>query len=131
MPGPTLARQLKLYVQNMHDQGILDHHYEHMRSLQNEANPQFVNDVLSMLYRDAPEYIARITALLHSENVDHALVKDVAHQLKGSASRCLGMLERVKREFNTLQECFSNITQMERDVANNEARRRRNARRQT
>ncbi|KAE8688942.1 hypothetical protein F3Y22_tig00110946pilonHSYRG00033 [Hibiscus syriacus] len=51
--------------------GILDHNYEHLTSLQNEANPQFVNDVLSMFYHDAPEHIARITALLSSDILGH------------------------------------------------------------
>ncbi|GMJ15493.1 histidine-containing phosphotransfer factor 5 [Hibiscus trionum] len=155
MPGINLAQQLKHYVQSMHDQGILDHNYDHLRSLQQADNPHLVNDVLSIFFSDAPDYIARITGLISSEDVDYVKLKNVVHQLKGCGSviggqrmtlacyqfqtacderdkeRCLDMLERVKREFNTLEECFNNITQMERDIDQIETRRRRSARRRT
>ncbi|KAK8619829.1 hypothetical protein V6N13_066331 [Hibiscus sabdariffa] len=131
MSRNPFAQQLHDYVEHLHDQDILDQNYEHMRSLQRVENPEFVNEVLSTFYRDAPNYIAQITTLL-SDDVDYGKVKDVAHQLKGCASRCLDRLESVKREFNILEESLTTITQMERDAANFETRCRRSRnRRQT
>ncbi|KAK8545017.1 hypothetical protein V6N12_025871 [Hibiscus sabdariffa] len=86
MSRNPFAQQLHDYVEHLHDQDILDQNYEHMRSLQRVENPEFVNEVLSTFYRDAPNYIAQITTLLRSDDVDYGKVKDVAHQLKGCAS---------------------------------------------
>ncbi|KAK8515707.1 hypothetical protein V6N13_139323 [Hibiscus sabdariffa] len=148
MSRNPFAQQLHDHLRNLHDQGILDQNYDHLRSLQHVENPEFVNEVLSMFYHDAPNYIAQITTLL-SDDVDYVKVKDVAHQLKGCASsiggqrmtlvchqfrnacnqqdkeRCLRKFESVKREFNILEESLTTIAQMERDAADFETRCRR------
>ncbi|XP_039028496.1 histidine-containing phosphotransfer protein 5-like [Hibiscus syriacus] len=151
MAAAAFARQLLDYLKQMHDQGILDHNYDRLRSMQNEENPQFVDEVLSMFHRDAPEYISRITDLLRPVDVNYVKVKDAAHQLKGCGSivggqrltidcyqlqnaciernkhRCLDMFERVKTEFNLL-EGLTNIIQMEKDIAFHATRRCRTRR---
>ncbi|XWS73940.1 hypothetical protein CRYUN_Cryun02cG0172500 [Craigia yunnanensis] len=136
MVGTTLSQQLKNYIQTMHDQGILDHHFDHVKSLQNEENPQFVMDVISMFFNDAQNGIAQLNAHLNSAVVDFAKVINFVHQLRGSSSsiggqrmalacrelrhacdnrnkeRCLEIFERVKQEYNTLQECLNTISQV-------------------
>ncbi|XP_022752589.1 histidine-containing phosphotransfer protein 1-like [Durio zibethinus] len=142
MVGTTLSEQLNNHIQTMHDQGILDHHFDHVKKLQNEGNPQFVVRVISMFFNDAETGIAQITSFLNSDDVDFAKTINYVHQLKGCSSsiggqrmalacselrnacddrdkqRCLEIFERVKQEYSTLQECFNTISQMERTIAN-------------
>ncbi|KAL4323206.1 hypothetical protein GQ457_11G019320 [Hibiscus cannabinus] len=155
MPGINIPQRLKHYVIHMHEQGVLDHNYDRLRSMEHPDNPLFVNEVFAMFFNDAPEYIGRLTAFLSTDDVDYVNIKNIAHYLKGCASsvggqrmtlacyqfrnacdekdkeRCLEMLERVKREYNTLEDCINNITQMEREIDQIETRRRRSVRRPT
>ncbi|XVF69134.1 hypothetical protein PTKIN_Ptkin11bG0056300 [Pterospermum kingtungense] len=149
MVGTTLSQQLKNYIQTLqHDQGILDHHFDHVKALQNEENPQFVMEVISMFSHDAETGIAQLTTFLNSDVVDYGKVISFVHQLKGSSSsiggqrmalacrelrhacdnrdkeRCLEIFERLKQEYYTLRECLSVISQMERAIMANESRRR-------
>ncbi|XWS71492.1 hypothetical protein CRYUN_Cryun03dG0142400 [Craigia yunnanensis] len=87
MVGTTVSQQLKNYVETMHNQGILDHHFDHVKSLQNEENPRFVLNVISMFFNDAENAIAHLTAYLNSPVVDFAKVIGFVHQLRGSSSR--------------------------------------------
>ncbi|XP_022730057.1 histidine-containing phosphotransfer protein 1-like [Durio zibethinus] len=147
MVGTTLSQQLRNYIQTMHDQGILDHHFDHVKSLQNEENPQFVMEVISMFSHDAEIGISQATEFLNCV-VDFAKVICFVHQLKGSSSsiggqrmamacrelrhacdirskeRCLEIFGRLKQEYNTLHECLNTISQMERTIIANETRRR-------
>ncbi|XVF19748.1 hypothetical protein REPUB_Repub11eG0137500 [Reevesia pubescens] len=86
MVGTTHAQELKNYIQAMHDQGILDHHFDHVKSLQNEENPQFVVEVISMFSHDAQIVIAQLTTFLNAAVVDFAKAISFVHQLKGSSS---------------------------------------------
>ncbi|XP_039048599.1 histidine-containing phosphotransfer protein 1-like [Hibiscus syriacus] len=136
MVGTTLSQQLKNYIQTMHAQGMLDHHFDHVKALQNEENPQFVMDVISMFSHDAEAAIAHLTTLLNSAVVDFAMAITLVHQLRGSSSsiggqrmaiacrdlrhacdnmdkeRCLQVLERVKQEYEALRECLHIIFQL-------------------
>ncbi|EOY33504.1 hypothetical protein QUC31_018902 [Theobroma cacao] len=148
MVGTTLSQELKNYIQSMHDQGVLDHHFDHVKALQNEENPQFVMEVISMFCQDAEIGVAEITRFLNAPVVDFAKVINFVHQLKGSSSsiggqrmalacrelrqasenrdkeRCLEIFERMKQEYNTLRGCLNAISQMERTILENETRRR-------
>ncbi|KAL4311182.1 hypothetical protein GQ457_01G038500 [Hibiscus cannabinus] len=149
MVGTSLSQQLENYIQTMHDQGILDYHFDHVKALQNEENPRFLMEVISMFAHDAEAGIAHLTTLLNSAVVDFAKVISFVHQLKGSSSsiggvrmalacrqirhacdnmdkeRCLQLLERMKQEYNSLKECLNIIFEMERSiVVANETRHR-------
>ncbi|KAK9013924.1 hypothetical protein V6N11_005099 [Hibiscus sabdariffa] len=89
MVGTSLSQQLKNYIQTMHDQGMLDYHFDHVKALQNEENPRFLMEVVSMFAHDAEAGIAHLTTLLNSAVVDFAKVISFVHQLKveGSSSR--------------------------------------------
>ncbi|KAK8628975.1 hypothetical protein V6N13_077834 [Hibiscus sabdariffa] len=106
MVGTSLSQQLKNYIQTMHDQGMLDYHFDHVKALQNEENPRFLMEVVSMFAHDAEAGIAHLTTLLNSAVVDFAKVISFVHQLKveGSSSRCLQLFERMKQEYNSLKE---------------------------
>ncbi|GMI74324.1 histidine-containing phosphotransfer factor 5 [Hibiscus trionum] len=140
MAGTTVSEQLKKYIQSMHDQGVLDYHFDHVKALQNEENPGFVMEVISMFSHDAEAAIANLTTLLNSPVVDFAKLISFVHQLKGSSSSiggermalacrqlrqacdnmdkesCLQIFERMKQEYNALRECLNVISQMERSI---------------
>ncbi|KAK8514441.1 hypothetical protein V6N12_009147 [Hibiscus sabdariffa] len=91
MVGTTLSQQLNNYIQTMHEQGILDYHFDHVKALQNEENPRFVMEVISMFAHDAEAGIAHLTTVLNSAVVDFAKVISFVHQLKGSSSSIGGV----------------------------------------
>ncbi|KAE8037473.1 hypothetical protein FH972_010060 [Carpinus fangiana] len=142
----NLRAQLNNYIKDMHDQGILDKHFEHVTTLQNEYNPYFVLEIVSIFCRDAENGIAEVKKFLDEPVVDYVKAIDYVHQLRGGSSslggnrmaiachelrqatqnnkkeECLQALEKVKREFNTLREKLDLISQMERTILTNEGR---------
>ncbi|XP_059431233.1 histidine-containing phosphotransfer protein 2-like [Corylus avellana] len=144
MAGTDLRAQLNNFIKAMHDQGILDEHFEHVKGLQNEYNPYFVLEIVSIFCRDAENVIAEVTKFLDEPVVDYVKTIGLVHQLRGGSSslggsrmaiacrelrqatqdnkkeECLQALEKVKREFSTLHEKLNVISQMERTILTNE-----------
>ncbi|GAV59207.1 Hpt domain-containing protein [Cephalotus follicularis] len=148
MVAPVLDQRLSSFIQTMHEQGILDHNFDHVKNLQNEESPRFVVEVISMFLGDADVGMADITKYLSEPDVDYTRVINVAHQLKGGSGslgglrmanacrelrlatddrdkqRCLETFDRLKQEYRILRENLTLIAQMETTILCNEARAR-------
>uniref|UniRef100_A0A2N9FK94 Histidine-containing phosphotransfer protein n=1 Tax=Fagus sylvatica TaxID=28930 RepID=A0A2N9FK94_FAGSY len=147
MVGIDLRQQLQNYIESMHEQGILDHNFHNVQDLQNEENPHFVLEVVTMFCNDAENGIAQLARYLDELVVDYPKVTGLSHQLRGSSSSvgghrmalacrelrrasdvnnkegCFEALGRVRHEYRILRDNLNNISQMERSIITNAARR--------
>ncbi|KAL8161930.1 hypothetical protein V2J09_013419 [Rumex salicifolius] len=69
------------------DQGFLDNQFVQLQLLQDESNPDFVLEVVSVFFDDSERILNDLSLTLTEQNVDFKKVDAHVHQLKGSSSR--------------------------------------------
>ncbi|XP_055834682.1 histidine-containing phosphotransfer protein 4-like [Solanum dulcamara] len=84
------------------DQGYLDEQFIHLEELQDDANPNFVEEVVKLYYTDSARYIRNIELALENGPHDFARLDNMMYQFKGSSSS-IGA-RRVKRQCSQFQE---------------------------
>ncbi|KAG5578284.1 hypothetical protein H5410_058418, partial [Solanum commersonii] len=83
-------------------QGYLDEQFIHLEELQDDANPNFVEEVVKSYYTDSARYVRNIELALENGPYDFARLDNMMYQLKGSSSS-IGA-RRVKRQCSQFQE---------------------------
>uniref|UniRef100_A0A5B6YVV2 Histidine-containing phosphotransfer protein n=1 Tax=Davidia involucrata TaxID=16924 RepID=A0A5B6YVV2_DAVIN len=136
----ALKAQLNGFVNSMHDEGMLDSQFTQIQALQDESNPNFVTEVISLFCDDAKRIITELHKYLDQPNVDYHKLDAFVHQLKGSSSsigaqrmkiacvdlrqasddkskeRCLQALSKIMYEYCLLQNKFQTLVQMEKRI---------------
>ncbi|PON47499.1 histidine phosphotransferase [Trema orientale] len=148
MVGINRAQQHRNFVRSMNEQGILDHHFGYLETLQSDDNPLYISQLLGSFFRNAEAHIEEITRYMSEARFNFVNVHDTAHQLKGASANiggcrvalacqellqacynkdkegCFTSLERVKQEYNILHENLRRFCEFERaNHAADEARR--------
>ncbi|KAJ8440135.1 hypothetical protein Cgig2_003460 [Carnegiea gigantea] len=67
-------------------QGILNDQFNQLVSLQDESNPEFVFEVVTLFFEDSERLLNELSKSLGQQNVDFKKVDTHVHQLKGSSS---------------------------------------------
>ncbi|KAL3631940.1 Histidine-containing phosphotransfer protein 4 [Castilleja foliolosa] len=81
-----MQRQLVNMKQALFDQGYLDEQFVQLEDLQDDANPCFVEEVVTLYYRDSARLIHNIEQALENNPLDFAKLDSHMHQFKGSSS---------------------------------------------
>ncbi|THG15666.1 hypothetical protein TEA_011582 [Camellia sinensis var. sinensis] len=81
-----LQRQLADYTTSLYNEGILDEQFTQLQQLQDESNPEFVVEVVSLFFEDSQRLLNEVTTALDQQSVDFTKVDAHVHQLKGSSS---------------------------------------------
>ncbi|RVW28548.1 Histidine-containing phosphotransfer protein 4 [Vitis vinifera] len=137
-------RQVVHMRQSLFDQGLLDEQFVQLEELQDDANPNFVEEVVTLFYRDSARLVLNIDQALNvcPENVfkilmscccgsmqgqdpsDFSKLDSYMHQFKGSASS-IGA-KKVKGECTLFREyckagngegCMKTFQQLKKDYA--------------
>ncbi|KAL5995079.1 peroxiredoxin type-2 [Asimina triloba] len=66
--------------------GLLDDQYTQLQQLQDESNPDFVFEVVSLFFDDSEKLLNELTGVLNEQPLDFKKVDAHVHQLKGSSS---------------------------------------------
>ncbi|OWM85400.1 hypothetical protein CDL15_Pgr019024 [Punica granatum] len=66
--------------------GFLDEQFHQLQQLQDEKNPNFVVEVVSLFFEDSERLLNELAKALDQQNVDYKKVDAHVHQLKGSSS---------------------------------------------
>ncbi|XP_057799855.1 histidine-containing phosphotransfer protein 4-like isoform X5 [Salvia miltiorrhiza] len=83
-------------------QGYLDEQFLQLEDLQDEVNPNFVEEVVKLFYTDSVRLIRSIELTLENTPWDFEKLDKIMHQFKGSSSS-IGA-KRVKKECTQFQE---------------------------
>ncbi|XP_058087553.1 uncharacterized protein LOC131234644 [Magnolia sinica] len=76
-----------LYSEDYHLEGFLDDQYTQLQQLQDESNPDFVFEVVSLFFDDSEKLLDDLRRALDQHPVDFKKVDAHVHQLKGRSSR--------------------------------------------
>ncbi|GAA0139056.1 hypothetical protein Leryth_006285 [Lithospermum erythrorhizon] len=81
-----LQRSFLEYTSSLFQEGFLDAQFSQLQQLQDESNPQFVMEVVTLFFEDTERLLNDLTTALDQSNVDFKKVDAHVHQLKGSSS---------------------------------------------
>ncbi|KAL9273194.1 Histidine-containing phosphotransfer protein 1-like protein [Drosera capensis] len=81
-----LHKRLNDYISSLIHEGILNEQFNQLKSLQDESNPDFVIEVLSLFFDDSERLLNELAKSLDQQIVDFKKVDSHAHQFKGSSS---------------------------------------------
>ncbi|CAL0316584.1 unnamed protein product [Lupinus luteus] len=133
-----LQRQLFDYTASLFHEGFLDEQFNQLQQLQDESNPDFVVEVVTLFFEDAERLLNELTNALSQENIDFRRLDAHVHQLKGSSSSigaqrihtvcisfrnsceeqnvegCLKSLQQVKHEYSTVKSKLETLFKVRR-----------------
>ncbi|MBA0657909.1 hypothetical protein Gotri_009369, partial [Gossypium trilobum] len=66
--------------------GYLDEQFIQLEELQDDANPNFVQEIVTLFYTDSTRLIQNIELTLNSRPINFSKLDDYMHQFKGSSS---------------------------------------------
>ncbi|KAF6138694.1 hypothetical protein GIB67_009888 [Kingdonia uniflora] len=81
-----MQRRLVDYTSSLFREGYLDDQFTQLQQLQDESNPDFVFEVVTLFFEDSQRLINELGEALDQQNVDFKKVDAHVHQLKGSSS---------------------------------------------
>ncbi|ERN13118.1 hypothetical protein AMTR_s00040p00173990 [Amborella trichopoda] len=86
--------------------GCLDEQFHQLQLLQDESNPGFVAEVISLFCDDSEKILTELTRILAQDVVEFNNITAFVHQLKGSSSS-IGA-HKVKLACNKFRTCCEN-----------------------
>ncbi|XP_015934927.1 histidine-containing phosphotransfer protein 4-like [Arachis duranensis] len=125
MDKVRLQREAAFIRSSLLDQGYLDEQFIQLEELQDNDNPNFVEEVVTLFYTDSARLIYNIDQALLSNPTDFTKLDDYMHQFKGSCSS-IGA-KKVKNECNGFGEyceaqnydgCFRTFQQIKQEYIN-------------
>ncbi|KAA3454464.1 histidine-containing phosphotransfer protein 1-like [Gossypium australe] len=81
-----IQRRLVDYTKSLFMEGFLDAQFLQLQQLQDDSNPDFVFEVVSLFFEDSEKLLNELTIALDQPNVDFKKLDSHVHQLKGSSS---------------------------------------------
>ncbi|KAL6548442.1 peroxiredoxin type-2 [Orobanche gracilis] len=141
MEVDRLQRSFLEYTNALILEGFLDGQFGQLQQLQDETNPDFVSEIVSIFFDDSERILTKLTIALDQKNVDFKKVDADVHQLKGSSSSigaqrvtnaciafrnsceehnlqaCRGCLEQVKQEYLLLKTKLETLLSLEQKIA--------------
>ncbi|KAJ8529448.1 hypothetical protein K7X08_036283 [Anisodus acutangulus] len=133
-----LQRKLAEYTASLYNEKILDEQFIQLQQLQDENNPDFVVEVVSLFFEDSERLLNELAKALNQTNVDFKKLDANVHQLKGSSSSigaqtvqrvciafrnycdernvegCLQCLQQVKNEYTLVKNKLETLFKLEK-----------------
>ncbi|XP_074276020.1 histidine-containing phosphotransfer protein 4-like [Silene latifolia] len=140
MERNQLHRQVTQMRQSFFDQGFLDDQFVQLEELQDDTNPNFVEEVVTLFYRDSGRLLANIEQAMNRCPLDFIKLENHMQQFRGSCSSigakrvrsecnqfkeycragntdsCKRTFQQIKREYTTLKRKLESYFQLVRQV---------------
>lgn len=135
-----LQRQYVDFVTSLYREGFLDDQFVQLQKLQDEGNPDFVVEVVSLYFEDSEKLMTNLATTLQQHVVDFKQIDAHVHQFKGSSSSigaqrvkdmcvvfrdycegknldgCLKCLQQVKHEYCIVKNKLETMIRLERQI---------------
>ncbi|KAF7139264.1 hypothetical protein RHSIM_Rhsim07G0178400 [Rhododendron simsii] len=135
-----LKKQLGDYTRSLFNEGFLDDQFNQLQQLQDESNPEFVAEVVSLFFQDSQRLVNELAKDLEQQSVDFKKVDAHVHQLKGSSSSigaqrvqkacisfrnycdeqniegCLKCLQQLKNEYSLVKNKLETLFKLEQQL---------------
>ncbi|XP_042021164.1 histidine-containing phosphotransfer protein 1-like isoform X3 [Salvia splendens] len=140
MEAEQLQRSFIEYTSGLFREGFLDGQFSQLQMLQDETNPDFVFEVVSLFFEDSDRLLHDLSLALDQQNVDFKKIDAHVHQFKGSSSSigaqrvkntciafrsfceeqnvegCLGCLQQVKQEYLLVKTKLEALLRLEQQI---------------
>ncbi|KAL2229806.1 histidine-containing phosphotransfer protein 1 [Sesamum indicum] len=140
MEVDQLQRTFHDYHASLFNEGFLDEQFVQLQQLQDESNPGFVVEVVSLFFEDSERLLNDLSKALDQENVDFRKIDAHVHQLKGSSSSigaqrvrnaciafrnfcdernieaCLKCLQQVRQEYLLVKTKLETLLRLEQQI---------------
>ncbi|KAG5537781.1 hypothetical protein RHGRI_025029 [Rhododendron griersonianum] len=116
MERNQMHRQLANMRKALFDQGYLDEQFVQLEELQDDVNPNFVEEIVTLFYRDSTRLILNIEQALEKSSLDFSKLDTYMHQLKGKTTRCKRTFQQLKKEYSTLKKKLETYFQFARQI---------------
>ncbi|KAL3626045.1 peroxiredoxin type-2 [Castilleja foliolosa] len=137
---PQLQKQFVDYSNSLYRDGFLDDQFVQLQKLQDESNPDFVGEVISLFFEDSEKLLNNLQIALQQQLVDFKLVDAHVHQFKGSSSSvgaqrvknmcvafrnfceeknldgCMRCLQQMKHEYYLVKNKLETLFRLERQI---------------
>ncbi|CAJ1976180.1 unnamed protein product [Sphenostylis stenocarpa] len=126
-----LQKQLVDYTASLFREGFLDDQFNQLQQLQDESNPEFVVEVVTLFFEDAERLLNELSKTLDSSfpnrgqaSIDFKKLDAHVHQLKGSSSSigaqrvhsvCISF--RNSCEEQNVEGCLKNLQQVRHEYS--------------
>ncbi|XP_039128255.1 histidine-containing phosphotransfer protein 1 [Dioscorea cayenensis subsp. rotundata] len=128
------------FISSLFREGFLDDQFTQLQQLQDESNPEFVMEVVSLFFEDSERLLNELTSTLEQQVVDFKKVDAHVHQLKGSSASigaqrvknvcvafrnfceagdregCLRCLQQVKHEYSLVKNKLETVFKLEQQI---------------
>ncbi|RZC81297.1 hypothetical protein C5167_043850 [Papaver somniferum] len=141
-----MQRSLIDYTAALFREGFLDDQFTQLQQLQDESNPEFVFEVVSLFFEDTEKLLNELAIALglfgyrSQQCADFKKIDAHVHQLKGSSSSiganrvknvcvafrnsceekntdgCLRCLQQIKHEYSLVKNKLENLFRMEQQI---------------
>ncbi|KEH36724.1 histidine phosphotransfer protein [Medicago truncatula] len=81
-----MRRQWVDYIKSMFMEGFLDGQFLQLQQLQDENNPEFVFEVVSLFFDDSERILKDLSFAVDQQSIDFKKVDAHVHQFKGSSA---------------------------------------------
>ncbi|PNH04169.1 Histidine-containing phosphotransfer protein 5 [Tetrabaena socialis] len=82
----AVEESINILVAQLQQEGTLDEQFEQLMALQDDANPDFVAEVVQLYFEDSVQKIDRMGAMLSPPVPDFKELDQLVHQFKGSSA---------------------------------------------
>ncbi|KAK1351791.1 Histidine-containing phosphotransfer protein [Heracleum sosnowskyi] len=135
-----LQRRFLEYTASLFNQGLLDGQFQQLQQLQDESNPDFVVEVVSLFFEDSEKLLHDLTIAIGQQTVDFKKVDAYVHQFKGSSSSigaqrvrnaciairsfceeqnveaCMRCLLQLKQEYSLVKDKLQDLFRLEQQI---------------
>ncbi|GLJ42922.1 hypothetical protein SUGI_0890430 [Cryptomeria japonica] len=140
MDVAQLQRAFVEHTNSLFHEGYLDEQFTQLQQLQDESNPEFVVEVVSLFFEDAEKIINDLSKTLDQHPTDFQKVDAYVHQFKGSSSSigahrvknlcipfrafcdernkegCIQCLQQVKQEYYVVKNKLETLFRLEHQI---------------
>ncbi|KAF3604679.1 hypothetical protein F2Q69_00037606 [Brassica cretica] len=135
-----MQKSLQDYTKSLFLDGVLDSQFLQLQQLQDESNPDFVSQVVTLFFQDSDRILNDLSLSLDQQVVDFKKVDPHVHQLKGSSSSigaqrvknacvvfrsfceqqnvegCHRCLQQVKQEYHLVKNRLETLFKLEQQI---------------
>mmetsp|Transcript_30505 Transcript_30505/g.97421 ORF Transcript_30505/g.97421 Transcript_30505/m.97421 type:complete len:178 (-) Transcript_30505:231-764(-) len=82
----ALDAEIADLTDKMFNEGMLDDQFSQLQQLQDESNPDFVEEVVSLYFEDSEVKLVKLEELVMQGSPDYTEIDGLVHQFKGSSA---------------------------------------------